>query len=134
MTYTSSALKEEAMIFGKYLLSGEIPDEKSMALYEQAHEQKRIAIPEDEERLFEFALRNQWALGAIDGALAFKNPDHVIRRKLLVMSAVLECRPQYAGLFIPKERNFLYLFAFAWIGFRALCKAMAGRILIVFVA
>lgn len=127
-------MKDEAITFGKYLLSGETPDEKSISLYETAHAHRSIAIPENEKKLLGFALRNRWALGAIDGALAFKNPDHVIRRKLLVMSAVLECRPQYADLFIPKKRNPFYIIALGWIGFRAVCKMVFGRILLLFVA
>ena len=122
--------KQEAIVFGKYLLHGEIPDEKSVALYEAAHKHRNIEVKESEKKLLGFALRNRWALGAIDGALAFKNPDHVIRKKLLVMSAVLECRPNYADLFIPKKRSFFYFFVFGWIGFRAVCKAMFGRILL----
>lgn len=127
-------VKEEAITFGKYLLSGETPDDKSTALYEAAHQHRKIEVPAAEKKLFEFALRNRWAIGAIDGALAFKNPEHVIRRKLLVMSAVLECRPQYADLFIPQKRSFFYLFAFGWIGFRAVCKAVFGRVLLMVVA
>lgn len=127
-------MKDEAITFGKYLLSGETPDEKSISLYEAAHAHRSIAIPENEKKLFRFALKNRWAIGAIDGALAFKNPGHVIRRKLLVMSAVLECRPQYADLFIPKKRNPLYIIVFGWIGCRAVCKAIFGRILLMIVA
>jgi hypothetical protein len=126
-------MNHEAITFGKYLLSGEMPDEKTIALYEAAHVHRPIVVPEAEKKLLRFALKNRWALGAIDGALAFKNPDHVIRKKLLVMSAVLECRPQYADLFIPKKRNFFYLFVFGWIGFRAVCKAIFGRVLLMMV-
>lgn len=127
-------MKQEAIVFGKYLLGGETPDDKSIALYEAAHQHKKIEASEKEKKLLAFAVKNRWALGAIDGALAFKNPDHVIRKKLLVMSAVLECRPQYAKLFIPEKRNFLYVFVFGWIGVRAICKAIFGRMLLVFVA
>lgn len=127
-------MQEEAITLGKYLLSGETPDEKSIALYEAAHVHRPIVVPEKEKKLLAFALRNRWAIGAIDGALAFKNPDHVIRRKLLVMSAILECRPKYADLFIPKKRSPFYIMAFGWIGFRAVCKAVFGRILLTIVA
>ena len=127
-------MKQEAITFGKYLLSGEMPDEKSIALYEAAHEHKKLDVPANEQKLFSFALRNRWALGAIDGALAFKNPDHIVRRKLLLMSATLESRPKYAEKFIPQKRSFFYLIAFGWIGFRAICKAIFGRILLVVVS
>lgn len=126
-------MQEEALTFGKYLLSGETPDEKSIALYEEAHRYKKLEVSPAEKKLFGFALRNRWALGAIDGALAFKNPEHVIRRKLLVMSAVLETRPRYADKFIPERRSFFYVFVFGWIGFRAMCKAVFGRLLLAIV-
>jgi hypothetical protein len=129
-----NTVKTEAITFGKYLLSGETPDEKSIALYEAAHQYKKLDVPADEQKLFSFAVRNRWALGAIDGALAFKNPDHIVRRKLLLMSAILESRPQYADYFIPKKRSFLYIFAFGWIGFRAISKAIFGRLLMMFVS
>lgn len=127
-------MKQEAITFGKYLLSGEMPDEKSIALYEEAHAHKNLSVPAGEQKLFSFAVRNRWALGAIDGALAFKNPDHIVRRKLLLMSAILETRPKYAELFIPKKRSVFYLIAFSWIGFRAICKAIFGRMLLILVA
>ena len=127
-------MKEEAITLGKYLLSGEMPDERSIALYAAAHEHRKLDIQVDEQKLFSFALKNRWAIGAIDGALAFKDPQHILRRKLLVMSAVLESRPKYAELFLPKRRSFFYVFVFAWIGCRALCKAIAGRVLVAMVA
>lgn len=129
-----STIKEEAVLFGKYLLSGETPDEKSIALYEAAHAYKKLDVTATEQKLFSFAVRNRWALGAIDGALAFKNPQHIIRRKLLVMSAVLESRPRYAELFLPKQRSFFYIFVFGWIGCRAVCKAAFGRVVLAMVA
>lgn len=126
-------MKQEAITFGKYLLSGEMPDEKTIALYEAAHEHKKLNVTAAEQKLFSFAVKNRWALGAIDGALAFKNPEHVLRKKLLVMSAILESRPQYAELFLPKKRSAFYILAFGWIGFRAVCKAVLGRVVIAFV-
>lgn len=123
-------MQQEAITFGKYLLSGETPDEKSIALYEAAHAHKKLNVPDAEQKLLSFAVKNRWALGAIDGALAFKNPEHILRKKLLVMSAILESRPRYAELFLPKKRNALYIFVFGWIGSRAVCKAVFGRVVI----
>ncbi len=125
-----SVMREEAITFGRYLLGGENPDGKSVELYIEAHQHRNLAVTDSEKKLFEFVLRNSWALGAVDGALAFKNPKHVIRKKLVVMSAVLECRPAYAELFLPQKRSAFYFVVFCWVGFRALCKALFGRILL----
>jgi len=127
-------MKEEALIFGKYLLSGESPDDKSVELYIKAHAFRNLSVHPPEEKLFAFVMRNKWSLGLIDSALAFSGPNHILRKKLLVMSAVLECRPNYASLFLPKKRSPLYFFAFLWIGFRGVCKAVFGKLLIIVAA
>lgn len=123
-------MNQEAIVFGRYLLSGQNPDDKAMQLYSNAHNYRDLTVPVTQKKLFDFVLRNPWALGAIDGALAFRNPNHIIRKKILVMSAVLECRPQYANLFLPEKRNPFYFIIFCWIGFRAVMKALFGTVLI----
>lgn len=129
-----SSMKEEALIFGKYLLSGETPDDKSVELYVKAHQFRDLSVQPSEEKLFAFVMLNTWSLGLIDSALAFSGPNHILRKKLLVMSAVLECRPNYASLFLPKKRSWFYFIAFLWIGFRGVCKAVFGKLLMLVAA
>lgn len=127
-------MQKEGIVFGRYLLSGQNSDEKSVQLYSNAHNFRDLAVPADQKKLFEFVLQNSWSLGAIDSALAFSNPNHILRKKLLVMSAILECRPQYAHLFLPKKRSPFYFIVFLWIGVRAACKAVFGKFLMMIAA
>ncbi len=127
-------MQKEGIVFGRYLLSGQNPDEKSVQLYSNAHNYRDLSVPMDQKKLFEFVLQNSWSLGAIDSALAFSNPNHILRKKLLVMSAILECQPQYAHLFLPKKRSPFYFIVFLWIGFRAACKAVFGKFLMMIAA
>jgi hypothetical protein len=69
----------------------------------------------------------------LDSALALSNSESLLRQKLLLMSAILETRPQYAALFLPKQRSFFYLFYVGFVGVRAVAKAVAGKVLLHFI-
>lgn len=128
-----NGLAKEAETFGRYLLSGKIPSEKTVSLYVSANEQKPVRLSAKEEKILAFMLRNRRTIGMIDGALAFSNPSGGIRRKLLYMSAILETQPEYADLFLPKARSFGYNVFIFWVGFRAVSKAVAGKFLLLFI-
>ncbi|HEU4716709.1 MAG TPA: hypothetical protein VFU15_02705 [Bacteroidia bacterium] len=124
---------KEALVLGKYLLGGKIPDEKSVSLYVAAHQKKPVSLDAREEKIFAFLLRHPRCCGVIDSALAVSNPHGGIRRKIMYMSAILEARPAWADLFLPRERSFFYNLFIFWIGARALLKIFAGKILLAFV-
>jgi len=124
--------KDEALAFGRYLLRRE-PDALSVSLYEEAMQKRPPEISARDEKLIRFAVKKRWAIGLLDSALAFARPQPALRKKLLVMSAILETRPAYSDLFLPKERSFFYLFYIGLVGCRAVCKAIAGKILLAFI-
>ncbi|MGL4596364.1 MAG: hypothetical protein ACRCYO_02480 [Bacteroidia bacterium] len=126
-------LQQEASIFGKFLL-GEMPDAKSITLYVDAQTGFPISGSTQEQKILNFAIRHAWLIGALDGALALSRPNALLRRKLLVMSAILETRPQYAHLFLPRERSFFYLFVIGWKGATAILKAVFGKLILGFIA
>lgn len=124
----------EAEVFGKYLLSGKSPDSKSIELYLKASEMRKYdtASPRDQKILM-LALRRPWLIGILDSSLALSNPESLLRQQLLLMSAILETRPNYAHLFLPKQRSFFYLFYVGFVGVRAVTKAIAGKVFLYFV-
>lgn len=128
-----NGLAKEAETFGRYLLSGKRPSAKSVSLYLSANEKKTVHLSAKEEKILAFMLRNRRTIGMIDGALAFSNPSGGIRRKLLYMSAILETQPEYANLFLPKARSSGYNIFIFWVGFRAVSKAVAGKLLLLFI-
>jgi hypothetical protein len=57
----------------------------------------------------------------LDAACAVSQPDDPLRRKLLLMTAVLECSPTYADRFLPRDQNRL---AIAWEALRIGCGSV----------
>jgi hypothetical protein len=125
-------MKGEAIILGKYLLGGEAPDDKSVTLFLNAAQHIDLVVPQSEQKVYLFAMDHPLFLGAIDSALAFGSGNHILRRKILLMSAILESRPRYASLFLTQKRSPFYFFVFLWVGFRALCKAAVGKVILLF--
>lgn len=126
-------MKGEAIILGKYLLGGETPDNNSVTLFLNAAQHVDLGVPESERTVYLFAMKRPLFLGAIDSALAFGSNDHILRRQLLLMSAILESNPKYAPLFLTQKRSPFYFFVFLWVGFRAICKAVVGKIILLVV-
>lgn len=124
----------EAEIFGRYLLSGNHPDSKTIELYQKAAAIRKYDTASlHEQKILAYALRRPRLIGLLDSALALSNPESLLRQKLLLMSAILETRPQYAALFLPKRRSFFYLFYIGFVGVRAVAKAFAGKVLLHFI-
>lgn len=89
----------EATIFGSYLL-GEEPSPTAVRLYAEAI--SRLFAPEEaEDSVLRFALNRPWSLPLLDGAAALRQPEGQLRRRLLVMFAILETQPEYADRFLP---------------------------------
>ncbi len=124
--------KQEAEIFGRYLLGGKIPNTKSISLYVSSMNLRPADAIGKDEKILKFILKNQRMIGMIDGALAFSKKKSPVRRKILFMSAILETQPEYADLFLPHERNWSYNIYIFWVGFRAVMKALIGKIILVF--
>lgn len=130
--HSTASFRREAETFGRYLL-GATPDEKSLTLYERAMELQTPPANQRDEKIIRFVLRNRWALGAVDGALAFGKGGSALRQKLLVMTAILETRPAYADRYLPRERSPFYFFAAGWFAFRAVMKLLTGKFILLFV-
>lgn len=90
----------EAAIFGRYLLGRDI-DAASREAYARA---ARELACDARDGVTRFVLRHPWSIGALDAALALTQPGAPFRRKLLLMAAVLEVRPEYCDAFLPRER------------------------------
>ena len=116
----------EAEVFGKYLL-GEIPNQKCILLYENAMNKLNISLNKNEEKLLRFIIRNPNSVKWIDSGLAMFRKESAIRKRLLVMNAILETIPEYADLFFSKRISGIYIL---WVGVRAGFKAIIGGMMI----
>lgn len=128
----SEAYQKEAEVFGRYLLGGRSPNSKSISLYISAMNLRPAAAIGRDEKILKFILKNPWSIGMIDGALAFSKKKSIVRRKILFMSAILETQPEYTDLFLPQERSWFYNIYIFWVGFRAVMKAVAGKMILLF--
>ena len=124
--------EREAKIFGRYLLGGKNPDGTTISLYCSAIKTRKLDALGKDAILLRFLLKNSWAIGSVDSALAFSNPSSAIRMKLLCMSAILETRPAYAGLFLPKNRSAFYNVYIFFVGCRAVSKMIFGKMILLF--
>lgn len=121
--------KKETARLGKYLI-GKIPTEKESSLYSEAMNRLNIVLDKKEENLWSFMMKNSWSIGCVDGALALKNPDSLIRKKIFVMLAILETSTENTKYFLPMNFGGLYFMKIVFAGVRSIFRAMVGIILI----
>jgi hypothetical protein len=119
----------QAEVFGRYLL-GETPCPAAVKLYSDILE-ANPGDPDDKDKyLVDFALRHRRSIGLLDSGLAFTNPDAELRRRLHLMFAVLECMPEHAEHFIPREHRRSSLVSLGISGIAGGAKAAAGFVLV----
>ena len=119
---------DEAAAFGRYVLGRDV-DAEARDTYARA---ARELAYDTHDSVTRFAIRRPWLLGALDGALALTRPDALLRKKLLLMAAVLEVRPEYCDAFLARERHAADIFAVAASVVRAGLLAGAGLLLLPF--
>ena len=119
---------DEAASFGRYLLGRQI-DAASCDAYDTA---ARALSYDGGDRVTQFALGKPWSIASLDAALALVKPDAMLRKKLLLMAAVLETRPNYCDDFLPRDRAALEAVTIAARVARAGVLAIFGMLLLPF--
>lgn len=117
---------DEARTFGRYVVGREI-DQRVADLYVRA---SRELGCESHDRVAQFALRHPWSIGALDAALALTASDAPLRKKLLLMAAILETQPEYCDAFLPRDRVAYGGATVAYALARAALLAAAGVVLL----
>jgi hypothetical protein len=120
-------LTVEARAFGGYLL-GSDPPEESIRRYAEAN---RTLFPDPPDgpdaTLVAFVLRHPWSLGPLESAAGLLRPRSRLRRKLVVMLAILETDPTFSDRFEAhcpgRPRAVLQL---PWLAVRSGAKLLAG--------
>jgi hypothetical protein len=97
------AREAEARLFAGYLL-GRTPGSDLIARYLEAD---RILLASGmtarDRGVIAFARRHPWSLPFLDAAAGLLRPDSFLRRRLLVMAAILEASPECADDFLPRR-------------------------------
>ena len=118
----------EARTFGRYVLERDI-DAVTCERYERAV----VELGYGDDATTRFAATNPWSIAALDGALAVTQPDALLRKKLLLMAAILETRPAYCDAFLPRHRLPLDTLSIGYALVRAAVQTAFGLLLRPFV-
>lgn len=129
MESNKEQLYKEGQIFGKYILGIEI-NQKTIEQYINSFEASPMDIPEKEQLIIDKCVNKSWKLPYYDGALSLRNPNHLLKQKLLRMFAILETRPEYAEYFLGKNFPKGYILKIGLIGARGVFRAIVGLIIL----
>jgi len=101
-TDSDAGLCDEALRFGQYLLGCD-PGQELAERYARAHAMLFTEPPSSSEvALIEFCRKHPRSVPYLDAAAGVFAPQSLLRKKLLVLSAVLETTPRFADRFLPE--------------------------------
>lgn len=124
---TLGDLRREARVFARYLLGRETAPHL-LDRYVRAHEALGPALRSGRgARAVALAATRPWLLPFLDAAASLVDPQGLLRKKLLILLAILETSPEHVEAFAPRPRPRALVLArlFAW-GAAAALKAAAG--------
>lgn len=126
------SLEKEAILFTKYL-TGTTPSSVLVERYAEACVKLNLSGVEEEDKYLQKILRRPFLLPFVDAALSMRSKKTLLRKKMLVMLAILETTPDYYTFFSSKNFS---LFRWAMIFFRgiwAAIKYVIGSFLLLFI-
>ncbi len=122
----------EAKLISVYLANNSCSDDLAKR-YLDAITIQDIRLSDTELKIWNWAIKSSFRLGAIDSGLALQNPKSQIRRKIFLMMAIMEASTAYCDAFIPKEKSKIsVLFNISWLGVRAVALALIGVLVLKF--
>ena len=96
-------LRREAVWFARYLIEA-VPSEAMVDRYVRGNAKVLHEPPTaDDASVLAFVHRHPWSLGLLDAGTAFRRDAPLLRRKLVVMMAILEATPTYIAETAPVE-------------------------------
>jgi hypothetical protein len=123
-------MRREAIVFSNYL-GVSSSNLNLLSSYATSVNQLNLKLNTKEERILNLILRYDCLVPFIDGGMAFLYPESVIRKRILLMSALIETETQYTELFIRQRQNNFSMFKILFRGALAICKGLLGVILLV---
>jgi len=117
--------KMEASKITRYLLSTSL-EEKEACLYANAIKKMDVSLDANERKIFEIMLSSNWKMAVIDAALALRNPQSVIRKRLFVMLSILETSPNYTDYFLSKRNTVKDYVLVCFSGIRSIIRGLIG--------
>ncbi len=109
---------------------GEHAGDREKELYSRAMVKLSPRLTEAEGALWGSMVRSRRTMAWADAGLALIRPSSVLRRKLLVMVAILEASPGFAGHFLPRRCPPQGALPVAAAAIRGAFRGVAGVILV----
>ena len=125
-------LIREAEIFSKYLIS-EIAPTELLERYVRACNKLNLAGTTRDEKILAFVTRNPSFIPCIDAALAYSKHKSLLRKKILIMLAILETTPLYYEKFTTHNYSRAKWIGIGFRGVWAVKKMILGKIILIFV-
>ena len=123
-------LKTEARLFAAYL-GAKNPAEELINRYCKGVELLELTAPYKERKVLNQLLTHSFLLPLIDAGFGLLKPQHVIRKRLLLMAALIETDKTYTHQFIIEKDIHMAFFRFIYRGSVAVVKACVGSILVI---
>lgn len=120
-------LDSECVLITKYLVN-QTPPAELIERYRAAHAKLLgDAGSERDLAIIAFTQKHPWSLRYIDAAVAVLRPNALLRKKILVMMAIVETAPHYVEYFIPKRTPLIKIILnMVWYGTATMCSFLIG--------
>lgn len=122
-------ISKEAKVFAKYLAGVKI-NEATALLYTKAIEARGLICEGRDKKLETFVLKYPFWIGFVDAALALTDKQSVFRKKIFVMLAVMEARPEYTDFFLAEKGSIFTIIKICAVGTRSVYRFIFGYFLI----
>lgn len=121
--------QHEASLLAKYL-GASADDEILLKKYNDAIKKLSISLTEKEEKILVKIIKIPSILPFVDAGWAFLKPESNIRKRILVMSALIETESRYTQFFLVQKNISFPIFRLIFRGTVAVLKGMIGAFLI----
>ena len=119
----------EAKILSRYLIK-RWPTQQAVSLYADAIKKLELSTTSQETKVWDFALKHSWCIGLIDAGLAISSPNNNLRKRILIMLAILETQIEYHPFFLPMQRHRMYVLIIPYLLVKATFKMFAGKVFV----
>ena len=122
------ALVEEGRVLSRYVLGGEETTRDVLERYARASTLVfHGSPPPGDLAVLRFIQRRPWSLPLLDAAVGLIDPDSLLRKKLLLVVAILEATPAHVETFTPRPSSRIAVISrLAVWGASSVLKALAG--------
>lgn len=119
----------EAQILSRYLIGKDCSTAVATD-FELAISKLNITLTDAEAKAYRKMLSSGIIMRSVDSAMALKKSQSLIRKRIFVMLALLECTTENTSYFLPQPRSIFYFFVIGLRVVRGFAFAILGLLII----